>query len=124
MIEPEQSTIILLIYLVFAGVILPILARIPVVKSVVSYRWFIVVTMLSLLLGVILDFSHITDSIRLTVILGASIIAGLYMLIRTWEKAQAHQWKIDLPTIKAEKGDIKVEITDDKTDKKEGSSDN
>lgn len=89
-IPPTVATAIILGFLGIFGVVLPILNR--AAPKCVSYRWCVVVVVLSLLVGVTLDFGSLSDDIRGMIILGALIIAGGYVLLRTIEKALANGW--------------------------------
>jgi hypothetical protein len=60
--------------------------------------------------GVVLDFSHIENNIRFVIITGSFIIGGIYIMIRTWEKAAAKGWSLGIRKIEASKGDAKVTV--------------
>lgn len=90
MIDPTVATAIIICFLVVFGLILPVLNQLA--PKYVSYRWCAVVVVLALLVGVIIDFGTLSDEIREDMILGALIIAGGYVALRTVEKALANGW--------------------------------
>ena len=90
MIDPAVATAIIIGFLVVFGLCLPVLNKLA--PEYVSYRWCVVVVVLALLIGVIVDFAELSDEIREDMILGALIIAGGYVALRTIEKALANGW--------------------------------
>lgn len=105
MIEPSIATIVIVSFLVVFGIIMPILNK--KFPKFISYRWSVIVVILALLIGAVIDFDALTENVRYALILGALIIAGGYILLRTIEKALANGW-LRGAEIEAEKGDIKV----------------
>lgn len=90
MIDACSATIIVLGFILLFGVGVPIL-NIRFSKFV-SYRWTVVVVVLALFIGALVNFSGLSDETRRIVILGALIIAGGYIALRTVEKALANGW--------------------------------
>ncbi len=110
MITPIPATVIVLIFIVIFGVLLPILDKTEMFGKFISLRWCIVVTFVAMFVGCILDFEQLNDSVRLAVVLGALIVGGIFILIRTWEKAASKGWSIGIRKIEASKGDAKVTV--------------
>ena len=86
MIQPETTTIIVLSLLAVL-MALPLIEIIPRVGKIVSLRWAIVAIVVTLMVAVILDFSHLSDGIRKTVIVGGLCTGGLWIVARSVEKA-------------------------------------
>lgn len=86
MIEPTTTTIIILSLLAIL-MSLPLIEIIPRVGKIVSLRWAIVAIIVSLMVAAILDFSHLSDDIRKTVIVGGLCTGGLWIVARSAEKA-------------------------------------
>lgn len=90
MVDPSVATVIVIGFLGVFGLILPVLNH--VAPKYVSYRWCVVVAVLAMGLGVVVNFSGLSEETRRIVILGALIIAGGYIALRTVEKALANGW--------------------------------
>ena len=86
MIQPETTTIIILSLLAVL-MALPLIEIIPRVGKIVSLRWAIVAIVVTLMVAVILDFSHLSEGIRKTVIVGGLCTGGLWIVARSVEKA-------------------------------------
>lgn len=117
MIDAYPAAFIMLAFIVLFGVVLPIMDRSKTFGKFVSLRFAVLVVFLSMAIGVVLDFSHLENNIRLVIIAGTLIIGGIFILIRTWEKAASKGWSIGIKKIEASKGDAKVTVdVDDKHD--------
>lgn len=110
MIDPYITTAIMVGFIIIFGMILPILDKSRRFGSFVSFRIAVLVVFLSMAVGVVLDFSHLHDTLRLIIIVGALILGGIFILIRTWEKAAANGWSIGVKKIEASKGDAKISV--------------
>lgn len=108
MIEPTPATIILIVFILLFGVGLPILNK--KAPKYISYRWCVVVVVLALLIGAVVDFDVLSDDARKTILLGGLIIGGLYIVLRTVEKALANGW-LRGASVEIEKGDAKVKLS-------------
>ena len=86
MITPETTTIIILSLLAVL-MSLPLIEIIPRVGKIVSLRWAIVAIVVTLMVAVILDFAHLSEDIRKTVIVGGLCTGGLWIVARSVEKA-------------------------------------
>lgn len=108
MIVPEYATIIIIAFILIFGVGVPILNR--KAPKYISYRWCVIVVVLALPIGVIIDFEVLSDDARKVVLIGGLVVSGLYVLLRTIEKALANGW-LQHTQIEAKKGDISVKIS-------------
>lgn len=111
MINPTWATAIILAFILLFGVIVPIINR--KAPKYISYRWCVVVVALALLIGVVVDFGELSGDVRMAVVVGGMIIAGVYVVLRTIEKALANGW-LRGASIEAKKGDISVKVSSDK----------
>lgn len=113
MIDAGFATVVIIAFILLFGVGVPILnIKIP---KFISYRWSVVVVVLALLIGAVVDFERLSDDARHIVLMGGIIIAGVYVVLRTIEKALANGW-LHGATIEASKGDAKVVIKSDTED--------
>lgn len=118
MIDAYPAAFIMLAFMVLFGVVLPIMDKSKMFGKFVSLRFAVLVVFLSMAVGVVLDFSHLENNIRLVLIAGTLIIGGIFILIRTWEKAASKGWSIGIKKIEASKGDAKVTVDVDDTGSK------
>ena len=88
MISPFWATAIIVAFIIIFGVGVPIMDK--WFPKYISYRWCVVVVVLALLIGVVIDFEMISDDARKIMMVGALVIAGGYVLLRTIEKAFAN----------------------------------
>lgn len=128
MLTPEHTTIIMGVFLIIFGVIIPILDRSERLKKYISLRWALTVVWLALLMGIVLDFNHLSEEIRHGILISAAVISTIYLIIRSLEKALYNGWSL-LPkdhTIKArvEKGDASASLTVESEVKNEESTNN
>ena len=110
MVSPLLATIIILVFIGLFGVVLPILDKVPFIKQFISFRWSIIVVFLAMMLGALVDFSHLSDSFRITLAIGVMVLGGIYIIIRSYEKILANGWQLGIDKVRIEKGDIKAQI--------------
>ena len=111
MIDSYMATIVLLSFLFIFGILLPILDKAPVIKDFISFRWTIVVIYSALCIGVIIDFNHLDTSVRFAVVIGGIILAALFLIVRSLEKAAVNRWKFPRMRGKVQKGNIQAELS-------------
>lgn len=111
MISPFWATIIVIAFILIFGVGVPILEQ--KLPKYISYRWCVVVVVLALLIGVIIDFDVLSDEARKIVLIGGLVIAGIFVVLRTFEKAFANGW-LKGAQIEAKKGDISIKVSSPK----------
>lgn len=111
MINPYIATIVLVVFIITAGALLPVLNA--KFKDFVSYRWTVIVVVCALLIGATIDFAGLDDGSRHIILIAGFVIAGCYVLLRTLEKMAANNWSI-LGSRKVEasiqKGDIQAKL--------------
>lgn len=108
MIDPTPATLIVVAFILIFGALLPVFNRIA--PRYVSYRWCVVVVLLALLIGSVIDFDGLDSSARQIILIGGQVVSGLYVVLRTVEKALANGW-LNGAQIEAKKGDISVKVT-------------
>lgn len=109
------TTIVLIGFLVVTGVVVPICGVSEKIREVISLRWLVIVTILSLTLGAAIDFDHLDDASRLAVIIGGMVIGGLFVLLRTYEKCKAKGWSFGVKRIEGDWEHKRVEVEIDPT---------
>lgn len=107
MISAAACTAIVIAFIVVFGIIIPILNK--KIPDYISYRWCVIVVVLSLAVGVTLDFGELPESSRDTILTGALVIAGGYIALRSIEKALANGWLHGI-RLDARKGDASITL--------------
>ncbi len=108
MLTPEVSAIILLAVSALLLIIIPILDGTKRFSKYISLRYTLVAVALIMALGCVLDFSHLSESSRNTVLMGGLILVGLFVAVRSLEKMKLGGKKIEFSI---EKGDAKMSTT-------------
>ena len=119
MINPNIATVIIVGLIIIFGVILPVLdIKFP---KFISYRWCVMVVVMALTVGAVVDFRLLSDEARRIVLIGGLVIAGAYIVLRTFEKAIANGW-LHGANIKIQKGDASASFYagDEKGEEKDG----
>ena len=110
MIDAYMTAIIMIAFIFLYGIVLPLMDHSKIFGRFVSLRLAVLVVFLSMSVGVVLDFNHLDSELRLAIVVGTLIIGGVFILIRTWEKAVSKGWSIGIKKIEASKGDAKVTV--------------
>lgn len=110
MITPSSAAIILVAFIAIFGIGIPFLEQIPKLKGAISYRWAVMVTLMAVMLGCILDFSHLNDQARVYTLVGITIICALFIILRSAEKVLANGWHIGVDRVTLSKGDFHGEV--------------
>jgi len=108
MLTPELAAIILLAVSVLLLIIIPVLDGTKKFSKYISLRYTLVAVALIMALGCVLDFSHLSESSRNTVLLGGLILVGLFVAVRSLEKLKLGGKKIEFTAVK---GDAKITTT-------------
>ena len=111
MIDPVTATMIIVGFIIIFGIILPIFEKLPKIKSIVSLRWTLVVIYSAMGLGVIINFEHLDMQVRFLVVLGAILLSAIFLLVRSYEKANINHWKIPHARASLSKGDVQAELS-------------
>ena len=105
MISPTAATFILISTAIFLMIIVPILDGSKRFGKYISLRYTLVVVVLSMVLGCVLNFSHLVESSRNIVLMGGLIIVGLFVVVRSLEKVKLGNKYI---SVEAKKGDASI----------------
>lgn len=93
------------------SILIPILDRLPKIRDFISLRWILVAVYSAMCLGVLLDFSHLDNTTRFTVVIGSIVLSALFLLVRSVEKAMFNDWKMPGFRSKLSKGDVQAELS-------------
>lgn len=86
MINPITATYVLIGMSIFLLIIIPILDSSKKLGKYISLRYVLTTIALLLAVGCVLDFSHLTESSRNTILGGSFILVGLFVIARSLEK--------------------------------------
>ena len=111
MIDSYTATIVLVVFILVFGLVIPILDKVPYVKDFISLRWSLVVIYSAMCLGVIIDFEHLDTSVRFAVVVGGIILSAIFLIVRSLEKAAVNKWKFPRFRGKVQRGNTSGEIS-------------
>lgn len=111
MIDSYTATSVVIIFLSVFGILVPILDRLPKIRDFISLRWILVVVYSAMCLGVLIDFSHLDNSVRFAVVIGGIVLSALFLLVRSIEKAMFNNWRMPKFRSKLSKGDVQAELS-------------
>jgi hypothetical protein len=125
MIDSYHATTIIILFLIVFGLVCPIIGVIPKIREIISLRYLTLVVWLACMLGVIVNFGELQESIKLAVVISTAIMSGLWILARSIEKWMANGWGFN-HDLKASvsKGDAKAELEIKNAECKEDKADN
>lgn len=116
-INPYHATYITVALIAFLLIVVPLCERIPWIGECVSRRWVVVAIITTLMVAVVIDFSHLENSIRMAIIVGGFVIGGAYILVRSLEKAMAKGWSLSAGKLVGNWSQKSVTIEDVKVEK-------
>lgn len=116
-INPYTATYITIGLIAFLLIVVPLCERIPWIGECVSRRWVVVAIITTLMVAVVIDFSHLENSIRMAIIVGGFVIGGAYILVRSIEKAMAKGWSLSAGKLTGNWSQKSVTIEDVKVEK-------
>lgn len=93
-------------FLVLFGVIIPVLHRLVQL----SLTWSLVVIYLAILFGVVVDFSHLTNEIRIILAVGSILVTLSYIYSQACKEAAQRGEKLPTPEISLENKDHKFKF--------------
>ena len=108
MIEPSIATLLVCVFALFLLIIIPILDGSKRFGKFISLRYTVTAVMISMMLGCVLDFSHLVESSRNIVLYGAIVISGIFIIVRTLDRIKLGGKHIE---ISAKKGDARITTT-------------
>ena len=122
-INPYTATYISIGLIAFLLIVVPLCERIPWIGECVSRRWVVVAVILTLMVAVVIDFSHLENNIRMAIIVGGFITGGAYALARSFEKAMAKGWSFSAGKLTGNWAQKSVTVEDVKVEKEKDEPD-
>ena len=98
-VDAYMATWITLILIAFLLIIVPLLERIPKIGECISRRWVVVTIAMTLMVAVVINFEHLDNGVRGSIIIGGFIVGIMYILLRSFEKALAKGWTFGVKRI-------------------------
>ena len=106
MLDATTTVYFLVGFLLLFVVIIPVLHRL--IK--LSITWFLVVIYLAILFGVVVDFSHLTNEIRIILAIGSILVTLSYIYSQACKEASQRGEKLPTPEISLENRDHKLKL--------------
>lgn len=106
MLDAITTVYFLVGFLLLFVVIIPVLHRL--IK--LSITWFLVVIYLAILFGVVVDFSHLTNELRIILAVGSILVTMSYIYSQACKEAAQRGEKLPTPEIYLENKDHKVKF--------------
>lgn len=109
MISANLALWILVGFIVVLAIAIPLLDSVEKFSKFISLRWTCVSVILLIMVGVIINFNHLSDNTRDIVIRGGLIVVGVFLVLRTMEKVLSKGWLRGI-NVKGtiQKGDLKA----------------
>lgn len=107
MLSPVQTVAVIAVFFFVYAVVIPLLDASERFSKFISLRYFTALIPLFMLVAVILDFSHVSENCRLAVIIGGLVVALVFIVARSIEKAAFGAKRI---TLKGEYGKVRGEV--------------
>ena len=114
-VDAYMATWITLILIAFLLIIVPLLERIPKIGECISRRWVVVTIAMTLMVAVVINFEHLDNGVRGSIIIGGFIVGIMYILLRSFEKALAKGWTFGVKRIEGDWEHKRVEVEMDPT---------
>lgn len=106
MLEATHTLFFIIGFLILFSVIIPFVSRF--VK--ISFTWTLVIIYLGILFGIIFDFSHLTNEVRMILAIGSILVSVAYILSHVSEKARARGEQLRLPEVHVKKGNTHMDV--------------
>ena len=122
-VDAYLATWIAIALIAFLLIIVPLVERIPKIGECISHRWIVVTVAITLMVAVVINFEHLDNGVRGSIIIGGFIVSIMYILLRSFEKALAKGWSFGVKRIEGDWEHKRVEVEMDpappqKTDEK------
>ena len=114
-VDAYMATWITLILIAFLLIIVPLIERIPKIGECISRRWVVVTIAMTLMVAVVINFEHLDNGVRGSIIIGGFIVGIMYILLRSFEKALAKGWAFGVKRIEGDWEHKRVEVEMDPT---------
>ena len=110
-----MATWIAISLIAFLLIIVPLIERIPKIGECISHRWIVVTVTTTLMVAVVINFEHLDNGVRGSIIIGGFIVSIMYILLRSLEKALAKGWSFGVKRIEGDWEHKRVEVEMDPT---------
>ena len=109
-VDAYLATWIAIALIAFLLIIVPLIERIPKLGECISHRWIVVTVAITLMVAVVINFEHLDDGVRGSIIIGGFIVSIMYILLRSFEKALAKGWSFGVKRIEGDWEHKRVEV--------------
>ena len=114
-VDAYIATWIAISLIAFLLIIVPLIERIPKIGECISHRWIVVTVTTTLMVAVVINFEHLDNGVRGSIIIGGFIVSIMYILLRSLEKALAKGWSFGVKRIEGDWEHKRVEVEIDPT---------
>ena len=114
-VDAYMATWIAISLIAFLLIIVPLIERIPKIGECISHRWIVVTVTTTLMVAVVINFEHLDNGVRGSIIIGGFIVSIMYILLRSLEKALANGWSFGVKRIEGDWEHKRVEVEMDPT---------
>ena len=114
-VDAYLATWIAISLIAFLLIIVPLIERIPKIGECISHRWIVVTVAITLMVAVVINFEHLDNGVRGSIIIGGFIVSIMYILLRSLEKALAKGWSFGVKRIEGDWEHKRVEVEIDPT---------
>ena len=123
-VDAYMATWIAISLIAFLLIIVPLIERIPKIGECISHRWIVVTVTTTLMVAVVINFEHLDNGVRGSIIIGGFIVSIMYILLRSLEKALAKGWSFGVKRIEGDWEHKRVEVEIDPTPPQEHTQEN
>lgn len=109
-VDAYLATWIAIALIAFLLIIVPLIERIPKLGECISHRWIVVTVAITLMVAVVINFEHLDNGVRGSIIIGGFIVSIMYILLRSLEKALAKGWSFGVKRIEGDWEHKRVEV--------------
>lgn len=109
-VDAYLATWIAIALIAFLLIIVPLVERIPKIGDCISHRWIVVTVAITLMVAVVINFEHLDNGVRGSIIIGGFIVSIMYILLRSFEKALAKGWSFGVKRIEGDWEHKRVEV--------------
>ena len=109
-VDAYMATWITVSLIAFLLIIVPLIERIPKIGECISHRWIVVTVAITLMVAVVINFEHLDNGVRGSIIIGGFIVSIMYILLRSLEKALAKGWSFGVKRIEGDWEHNRVEV--------------
>ena len=120
-VDAYMATWIAISLIAFLLIIVPLIERIPKIGECISHRWIVVTVTTTLMVAVVINFEHLDNGVRGSIIIGGFIVGITYILFGSLEKALAKGWSFGVKRIEGDWEHKRVEVEMDPTPPQEHS---